>query len=70
MVVAHDGIAAWERSAGNDPPDVAIIDWMMPGLDGIELCKRIRASTRPSPVYVILLTARNSRQDLVAGLEN
>ena len=42
---------------------------MMPGLDGIELCRRIRATPLPSPVYVILLTARTSRQDLVAGLE-
>ena len=48
---------------------ILIADWMMPGLDGIELCRRIRATPLPSPVYVILLTARTSRQDLVAGLE-
>jgi sigma-B regulation protein RsbU (phosphoserine phosphatase) len=69
VVVVHDGAAAWERIAGNEPPALAIVDWMMPGLDGIELCKRIRATPRQSPVYVILLTARTSRQDLVAGLE-
>jgi phosphoserine phosphatase RsbU/P len=48
---------------------LAIVDWMMPGYDGIELCRRIRATTLPSAVYVILLTARTSRQDLVVGLE-
>jgi DNA-binding response OmpR family regulator len=67
--VVHDGAAAWERIIGDAPPEVAIIDWMMPGLDGIELCRRIRGTALRSPVYVILLTARTSRQDLVAGLE-
>src|SRR3954447_19380521 len=67
--VVHDGAAAWESITGANPPALAIVDWMMPGLDGIELCRRIRAAELPSPVYVILLTARTSRQDLVAGLE-
>jgi sigma-B regulation protein RsbU (phosphoserine phosphatase) len=69
VVVAHDGVAAWERIAGDKPPELAIVDWMMPGIDGIELCRRIRATPPRSPVYVILLTARTSRQDLVLGLE-
>ena len=69
VVVANDGVSAWERIIGNEPPSLAIVDWMMPGLDGIELCRRVRATTLPSPVYLILLTARTSRQDLVAGLE-
>jgi phosphoserine phosphatase RsbU/P len=69
VVVVQDGAAAWEQISGKQPPALAIVDWMMPGLDGIELCRRIRATTLPSQVYVILLTARTSRQDLVAGLE-
>ena len=69
VVVAQDGIAAWECISGHEPPALAIIDWMMPGLDGIELCRRIRATPPASPVYVILLTARTSRLDLVAGLD-
>ena len=69
VVVEHDGVAAWERIVGPAPPALAIVDWMMPGIDGIELCRRIRARELSSPVYVILLTARTSRQDLVAGLE-
>lgn len=67
--VVQNGTDAWEHISGKQPPALAILDWMMPGLDGIELCKRIRAATLSAPVYVILLTARNSRQDLVAGLE-
>lgn len=69
VIVVHDGAAAWERIVGTDPPALAILDWEMPGLDGIELCQRIRSAPLRSPVYVILLTARNSRTDLVAGLE-
>ena len=69
VVVAHDGIAAWEHISGDQPPSVAIVDWMMPGLDGLELCRRFRAASLRAPVYLILLTARTSRQDLVAGLE-
>ena len=69
VVVVNDGVAAWDCIAGKEPPELVIADWMMPGLDGIELCRRIRATELHAPVYVILLTARTSRQDLVAGLE-
>ena len=69
VIAAHDGVEAWERIAGDQPPALAIVDWMMPGLDGIELCQRIRATPLRSPLYVILLTNRTSRQDVVAGLE-
>jgi sigma-B regulation protein RsbU (phosphoserine phosphatase) len=69
VVAAQDGLEAWESILGDKPPALAIVDWMMPRLDGIELCQRIRATSLRSPVYVILLTARTSRQDLVAGLE-
>ena len=68
-LVVHDGIAAWNAVSGDAPPDLAILDWMMPGLDGIELCKRIRAATLKAHIYLILLTARNTRQDLIAGLD-
>ncbi len=69
VLVAHNGAEAWDRIIGGEPPALAIVDWMMPEVDGIELCRRIRATPPPSPVYVILLTARTDRRDLVAGLE-
>ena len=47
VVVANDGVEAWERITGDQPPALAIVDWMMPRLDGIELCQRIRATPLP-----------------------
>jgi len=67
--VVHDGVAAWARMTDVEPPALVIADWMMPGLDGLEICRRIRAASVASYAYVILLTARTSRQDLVEGLE-
>jgi two-component system cell cycle response regulator len=69
VTVVHDGDAAWQAVTSGTPPDLAIVDWMMPGLDGIELCRRIRAETSLASLYVILLTGRATRSDLVAGLD-
>jgi DNA-binding response OmpR family regulator len=69
VAIAHDGRAAWEQIVSDTPPALAIVDWEMPELDGIELCRRVRATRLRPPIYVILLTARTSRLDLVAGLE-
>jgi DNA-binding response OmpR family regulator len=68
-VIASDGAAAWEMLNGADPPALAIVDWMMPRLDGVELCRRVRQSPMLSHIYLILLTARRRRADLVEGLE-
>jgi phosphoserine phosphatase RsbU/P len=69
VTVADDGASAWECITGDDPPALAIVDSMMPGLEGIELCRRIREMPPPGPIYLILLTSRTSREDLVIGLE-
>ena len=69
VAVVNDGTAAWAHIISKEPPALAILDWEMPGLDGIEICRRVRAWPLRVPVYLILLTSRNSRQDLVAGLE-
>jgi DNA-binding response OmpR family regulator len=66
-VTAADGAAAWEMMQGEDAPAMAILDWMMPGMDGVEICRRARR-TDARPVYIILLTARSDRQDAVDGL--
>jgi CheY-like chemotaxis protein len=68
--VVGDGQAAWEVLSGPEPPALAILDWMMPGMDGLELCRRIRQEPSSRGTYVILLTARNERKDLVAGLDS
>ncbi|HEV8632408.1 MAG TPA: response regulator transcription factor, partial [Thermoanaerobaculia bacterium] len=69
-VVEHsDGDAAWLALDGNEPPLLAILDWMMPGREGIEICRLVRSRMPPVPTYVILLTSKSGKQDLVAGLE-
>jgi diguanylate cyclase (GGDEF)-like protein len=69
VVVVADGAEAWERLREADRPRLAILDWMMPGLDGVEVCRRVRALDTPSPPYLILLTARGGKGDIVTGLE-
>lgn len=50
-------------------PDVILLDWMLPGMSGIDLCKRLRSDNRYQPVPIIMLTARGEEQDRVAGLD-
>jgi two-component system, cell cycle response regulator len=69
VTIAHDGLAAWELLSAGPAPALAILDWTMPGLDGIELCRRIRTVPALAGTYVVLLTGRDSRADLVAGLD-
>jgi DNA-binding response OmpR family regulator len=69
VIVATDGLAAWEVLCHPDAPPLAILDWMMPGMDGPELCRRVRALNRQEPTYLILLTARTRKEDIAAGLE-
>ena len=70
VVAVSDGDEAWRILQGPDAPNLLILDWMMPGVGGVELCRRVRESGHPSPAYIILLTARTSREDIVSGLES
>jgi DNA-binding response OmpR family regulator len=63
-----DGAAAWEALQQANAPKLAILDWMMPKMDGVELCRRVRAEPRSETTYLILLTAKGTKEDLVAGL--
>ncbi len=67
--MASDGIEAWRLIQGEDVPELAILDWMMPGMDGLEICRKVREASRAQPTYLILLTARDSKDDIVEGLE-
>jgi two-component system chemotaxis response regulator CheY len=67
--VAHDGDEAWAALTAGPVPEMVIVDWMMPGLDGIELCQRMRNNATLATTYVMLLTAKTKRVDLVAGLD-
>jgi phosphoserine phosphatase RsbU/P len=68
-VVVHDGTAAWELITAGAAPPLAILDWMMPGVDGPELCRRIRQHQTCAGMYVLLLTSRDRTEDIVAGLD-
>jgi len=65
---ACDGNQAWQ-ALQEDPPAIAILDWMMPGIDGAEVCRRLRASQTQTPAYVIMLTAKTDKKDVVQGLD-
>jgi phosphoserine phosphatase RsbU/P len=69
VVTTCDGAQAWEEMRKEDAPLVAILDVEMPGLGGVELCRRLRASVRAVAPYLILLTARGGKRNVVAGLE-
>jgi sigma-B regulation protein RsbU (phosphoserine phosphatase) len=68
VIAACDGGQAWTLFQ-REMPSIAILDWMMPGIDGAELCRRIRSLEMPSPPYLILLTAKSEKEDIVEGLE-
>jgi two-component system KDP operon response regulator KdpE len=69
VVAARDGIEAWRILESAAAPRLAILDWMMPGVDGVELCRRVRAAGREPYIYILLLTARTESEDLVQGME-
>jgi len=69
VLIARDGSEAWALLQGESAPTLAILDWMMPGLDGVEICQRVRKRTSQPYVYLLLLTAKGSKQDLVEALE-
>jgi two-component system phosphate regulon response regulator PhoB len=57
-----------EVAITEDPPDLIILDWMLPGLSGIELCRRLRAGKMARPIPILILTARGEEQDRIRGL--
>ena len=64
-----NGDEAWQILESDTGPRLAILDWMMPGMDGIEVCRRLRAQPTSGYTYVIILTARDEKADLVAALD-
>lgn len=68
-VIVGNGLEALTLLQAQDSPQLVILDWMMPGLDGIEVCRRIRTEGREPYRYILLLTARTEAHDLVEGME-
>jgi len=68
-VSCRNGLEAWAALEQFDAPALAILDWVMPGLDGVEVCRRVRQTRgTETPAYLILLTANERPEDIVAGL--
>ena len=65
-----DSQSAWEALQQNDAPRLVILDWLMPGIDGVELCRRIRSRETDQPPYLILLTTRAEKKDISKGLNS
>ena len=68
VVITKNGLDALETLQGDDAPMLAILDWVMPGLDGVEVCRRLRSESEV-PIYIILLTSLNRKENLLEGLE-
>ena len=68
-VVTNNGADALAALQKEDAPLLAILDWMMPGLTGVEICRRLRTERSEAPIYIILLTALNCKENLLEGLE-
>jgi diguanylate cyclase (GGDEF)-like protein len=68
VVVCTDGLQAWNELQKPDAPRMAILDWMMPGMDGIQVCQAVRGRAEQPYVYVLLLTAKSLKEDLLTGL--
>ena len=69
VVSTNNGFDALSELQKDDAPCLAILDWMMPGIEGPEVCRRIRQQKKTTPTYMILLTALSEREQMVAGLE-
>ncbi len=70
VTVVSDGNEAWQVLQGDSRHRIAILDWMMPGMDGIQLCRKIRKDESRPPLYVILLTARQATEDANGRFES
>ena len=68
-IVAKDGLEASQILQNRDAPMLAVLDWLMPGLDGIQLCRELRQKKDESYVYILLLTTKHAKSDVIEGLE-
>jgi two-component system, cell cycle response regulator len=69
VTLAEDGASAWKILEQAAPPQLLILDWMMPAISGLELCRKIRERNQIPYQYILLATANDAKQDLVTGLE-
>lgn len=70
VTTVEDGCRALAELSKEDPPRLALLDWIMPGRDGIEVCREVRRRKEHAYTYLILLSSRETKQDIVQGLES
>jgi serine/threonine-protein kinase len=69
VVMASDGLEAWEILQDDNAPEIVVLDWVMPGMDGIEVCRALRKQSERSYRYVILLAPKAQKNDVLAAFE-
>jgi DNA-binding response OmpR family regulator len=69
VITTTDGEETWEKLKHPDAPQIVILDWFMPGMDGVEICRKFRQENVTKPVYIIFLTARGDKKNIIEGLE-
>jgi two-component sensor histidine kinase/DNA-binding NarL/FixJ family response regulator len=69
VLACGDGLDAWTALQGDEAPPLAILDWIMPSMDGVEVCRRVRSLGRRPYTYIILLTVKGGREEILQGLE-
>ncbi len=69
VVTAVNGLEAWSRFQDKETPEIAILDWMMPGMDGIALCRKIREHFSSPPIYILMLTGMDEKDKLLTAFE-
>jgi two-component system cell cycle response regulator len=68
IIAVSEGNEAIRILQGAPPPQIAILDWMMPGMNGIDICSHVRQQIKDVYVYIILITSKNQKSDVIAGL--
>ncbi len=68
VLAVADGVEAWDVLHGQDSPTLALLDWMMPGLTGVDVCRKVREAAPSGPIYLILVTSKGRTEDVVSAL--
>ncbi|HII00456.1 TPA: response regulator [Methanosarcinaceae archaeon] len=69
VISTRNGSEAWEILSSDDPPEIAILDWEMPEMKGVEVCEKVRTELQNTNTHIILLTGRDLDEDVAKGLE-